>query len=698
MNSKDLEIKRNELEKAILELDSAKLENTTEYLLGYYYKQHNFKEFIELLQRTIPIFEKTHPIEFTANKYFVLGKFLKVSNRLKEAQRSFHKAEAYFKLLDDKLALASVYMHLGNIHLLFGEYETSMDFAMQSLELFELEKDILETQKGETFKTDYGSVFETLGILFGKMEQRKKSREYFNKAVEVFQQTKFYQGEIQCLQNIGVTYSDEDPNKTINYYFNALELAKENNFNNLQVAIINNIGGVYEDISKYDQALKYYDQALGFAKKYQLEMFVSIILKHVATVYYKMEQFDSALIYLNESLKQNLENNLKSEILENYQLFSKIYQGMGNYKSALEFSQKCINLKDEIFNQKLIDRIGIYQKKYEETNQKLIQTKKDFSLISNALKKSKDIQFIGRSKAIQNVMELAIKVAKNANTNVLITGESGTGKEIIAKIVHFASLRKDKLLVPVNCSAIPEQLLESQFFGHKKGSFTGATNDEIGYFQEANNGSLFLDEIADMPISMQSKLLRVLESREVRGVGSHKSISIDFRLISATNKNIPELIKENKFRADLFYRINTFEIHIPPLRERKEDIEVLLDYFVKKFADSMKKKTPKIDSSVIKTLTNYDFPGNVRELRNIVEKAIILLSGDVLTPDHFDLHPKSSLNILGLEHNLTLEDVERMMIVGAMKRANNNQTLAAKQLGISYSTLYRKLKKFNIRS
>lgn len=179
-------------------------------------------------------------------------------------------------------------------------------------------------------------------------------------------------------------------------------------------------------------------------------------------------------------------------------------------------------------------------------------------------------------------------------------------------------------------------------------------------------------------------------------IGYHKSVPIDFRLISATNKNISELVKKNEFRADLLYRINTFEINIPPLRERKEDIEVLMNHFVKRFAISMKKTIPKIESSVIKMLINYDFPGNVRELRNIVEKAIIMLSGKVLTPEHFNIQQKPSLTVLGIEHNLTLENMERMMIVGAMRSSNKNQTLTAKKLGISYSTLYRKLKKYNL--
>ena len=697
MDCKGLELKKIELENAIVELDPTKLENVVELLLAHYYRQQKFKEFTKLLQKTIPVFEKTHPVKFVANKYLILGNFLVACNEVQEAKENYHEAESRFKSLNDTVTLASVYMRLSKLHLNLGEYEISMDFAMQALDLFELNKDVLDTPERKMSKTDYGSVLDTLAILFDKMNQKEKSREYFNKAIEVFKQTKFYQGEIQCLQNIGVTYSEEEPNKTISYYLNALELAQKTDFYNLRVAIINNIGGVYEDISKYDQALNYYNQALELAKNHQVETFISIILKHIATVYYKMKQFDTALNYLEESLNINLEKKIKSEILENYLLYSNVYQGMKNYQKALEFSQKSMALKDEIFNRNLIDKIGVYQKKYEETNQKLIQTQKDFSLISNALEKSMNIQFIGKSKAIENVMELALKAARNEKTNVLITGESGTGKEIIAQIVHFASLRKNKLLVPVNCSAIPEQLLESQFFGHKKGSFTGAMKDEIGYFQQANHSSLFLDEIADMPISMQSKMLRVLESREVRGIGYHKSVPIDFRLISATNKNISELVKENEFRADLLYRINTFEINIPPLRERKEDIEVLMNHFVKRFAISMKKTIPKIESSVIKMLINYDFPGNVRELRNIVEKAIIMLSGKVLTPEHFNIQQKPSLTVLGIEHNLTLENMERMMIVGAMRSSNKNQTLTAKKLGISYSTLYRKLKKYNLR-
>ena len=699
MNSNNLNAAYNELESAKQQKNPELLESSFNKIYEIYQKKQSIDNIISLFQDTVPIFQLTHPPIFVAFKYMTLGNYLKIGGKYKEAKQNYHEAESRFKLLNNTLMQASIYMLLSKLHLRLGEYEISMDYAIQAVEIYESNKKLLEKKLNQRSKTDYGSTLETIAILFGKMKQKEKSRDYFKKANVLFKQTKFYQAEIQTLQNIGVSYSDEDPSITLQYYQKANYLAMETKFYNLQVAITNNIGGVYEDISKYDKALLYYKKALSLAEKHQVATFVPYIMKHIASAFYKMNQYSEALHYLKQNLEIVERKDMKDELQENYQLICDVYEAMQDYKLALHFFRKSSQIKDEIFNQKMIDKFGKLQQKYEETNLQLKQKQKDHSLISNAIRKSMNMQFIGRSKAITNVMELTMKAAMNKDINVLISGESGTGKEIIAHIIHFASLRKDNLFVPVNCCAIPESLMESEFFGYEKGAFTGAVTSKIGYLEEADKGSLFLDEIADMPLHLQSKLLRVLESRVIRRVGSKHDAKVDFRLISATNKNVSELIQKNEFRADLFYRINSFEIRIPPLRERKEDIEVLVDFFVKKFSESMKKNTPKIDKSVFELLTNYDFPGNVRELRNMIEKALIMLQSDLLTSDLFDIRSDNyDLSIPSIDSHLTLEEMERMMIIRALKSSKNNQTIAASQLGISYSTLYRKLKKYKIKS
>jgi len=309
--------------------------------------------------------------------------------------------------------------------------------------------------------------------------------------------------------------------------------------------------------------------------------------------------------------------------------------------------------------------------------------------------------FIGQSQKIIKVVDMAIKVARDNEASVLITGENGTGKEILARIIHFASDRKKQVFVPVNSSAIPDTLIESEFFGHKKGAFTDAKEDKKGFFEMANGGTLFLDEIADMPFTLQAKLLRAMEERKIKRIGSSKEIEVDLRIISATNKNIEKMIEEEKFRLDLYHRINTFIINIPPLRERPEDIEPLLRHFVDELCTKKKKQAPDVEKDLIARLKRYNFPGNVRELRNMVERALILFDGKKLTPDDFsinigdkpDVSKKSSAPAI---QSFNLDENEKTLIEAALRETGGNQIKAADLLGLSRDALKHRIKKHGI--
>jgi len=318
------------------------------------------------------------------------------------------------------------------------------------------------------------------------------------------------------------------------------------------------------------------------------------------------------------------------------------------------------------------------------------------SLISSELERLIDRNFIGESHAIKQVLNLASTAAKYNNTNVLITGESGTGKEIIARIIHFASDQKHNPFVPVNSSAVTDSLLESEFFGHVKGSFTGAVSDKKGYFEVANTGTLFLDEIADMPFALQAKLLRAIEEKKIKRVGGTDEIQVDFRIISATNHNVENLISNKEFRLDLFHRLNTITINIPPLRERPEDIEPLLRYFVPYFAERLKKPVPKINAQLVEALTQYNFTGNVRELRNMIERAMIFCNTSTLSTIDFQLLPASK-NKSNTTVALNLEEQEQNLILHALNECGYNQILTARMLGISRDSLIRRMKKYNIK-
>jgi len=334
--------------------------------------------------------------------------------------------------------------------------------------------------------------------------------------------------------------------------------------------------------------------------------------------------------------------------------------------------------------------------KYLQIQRRLKQIEEKNSLISKTLEEKIDRQFIGISPQILEVFEQAITAANYPNANVLITGESGTGKENIARIIHYSSIRKDHLFCAVNSSAITETLLESEFFGHKKGSFTGAITDKMGFFEVCNQGTLFLDEIADMPFNLQAKILRSTEEKVITRVGDTSLIHTDFRIISATNHDIEKLVENHQFRLDLLHRLNTLHIHIPALRERKEDIKPLLIHFVNYYALNFNKPKLKIDDEVFDLLMNYDFPGNVRELRNMTERAIILCKGNLLGICDFPIKQQKNLTSEDQHDTVNLQFHETRLIQKALRRSNYNLQAAADALGIHRDALSRKMKKHKI--
>lgn len=304
-------------------------------------------------------------------------------------------------------------------------------------------------------------------------------------------------------------------------------------------------------------------------------------------------------------------------------------------------------------------------------------------------------ELIGRSEAIQKINYLIERVAPK-DVTVLITGESGTGKELIARGIHQKSSRKDKPLVAMNCAALPENLVESELFGHEKGAFTGAHCQKKGKFEFADGGTLFLDEIADMCLSTQAKLLRVLQEGSFQRIGGNVTLNADVRVIAATNKNLSDEICRGTFREDLYYRINVVQINIPPLRMHPDDIPLLAEYFFKKYSDFYCKSINRISSFALDRLLHYDFPGNVRELQNIIERAVIMEQGDELT---LDFMPMTSFMLpkLGRKDSAeTLEDLEKEYIKKVIEQVNYNKSQAARILGIARKTLREKIQRYGL--
>ena len=343
--------------------------------------------------------------------------------------------------------------------------------------------------------------------------------------------------------------------------------------------------------------------------------------------------------------------------------------------------------------------------RFIELNVQLKSAQQNVHSLSKKILNSIGNQLLGNSEAMKVLINMMGKVAKAENTSVLILGESGTGKELVAQGIHQLSSRGNKMFYSVNCSAIPESLFESEFFGHKKGSFTGAIEDKAGWFEIADNGTLFLDEISDMPMGQQAKLLRILEERKVSKVGSRESKDVNVRVIAASNTQLENLASENKFRLDLFHRLSVFVITIPPLRERKEDIPLLFDYYLNQYSIQMQKPLPKVDSRVLNSLEQYDFPGNIRELKNIIERAVILCDGDIILPEYISfsgctqsISADTNTNVKNgnSQYNFDLEQHEKDLIQKAMAHTGNNKSKAAVLLNITWQALDRRMKKYEL--
>ncbi|MCF7885060.1 MAG: sigma-54 dependent transcriptional regulator [Candidatus Marinimicrobia bacterium] len=352
-------------------------------------------------------------------------------------------------------------------------------------------------------------------------------------------------------------------------------------------------------------------------------------------------------------------------------------------KGAIDFFIKPIDMETLLIRLKSI-------KKYQQT---LLENR---YLRKEVHSKFNHHDIIGESKAMQKVYKLIDKVS-DSSSNVLITGRSGTGKELVARAIHQNSSRKEKPFVPINCGAIPDNLFESELFGFKKGSFTGARTSKEGVFKAAHTGTLFLDEVGEIPINIQVKLLRAIEMKEIKPIGVSSTRKVDCRILSATNKNLLKEIEEGNFREDLYYRLNIVEIHLPPLSKRRDDIPLLIDYFIHKYNKELNRNMLGVDNKAMKLLMNYEWKGQVRELENVIERAVLLAEGDYITPE--DLPPHTCQDdYTGFPDDLkeSVKKFERRHISSILRKTENDKTTAAEKLNIGLSSLYRKIDELEI--
>ncbi|MEL6821861.1 MAG: sigma 54-interacting transcriptional regulator, partial [Calditrichota bacterium] len=302
-------------------------------------------------------------------------------------------------------------------------------------------------------------------------------------------------------------------------------------------------------------------------------------------------------------------------------------------------------------------------------------------------------ELVGSSKAMLPVFDMIKKVVDNSTT-VLIVGETGTGKELIARAVHYNGIRKDKPFIPVNCAALPENLLESELYGYKKGAFTGANADKKGLIEVADTGTLFLDEIAEIPMSLQAKLLRFLQEKEIMPIGGAAPKKVNVRIIAATNRNLADEVREGRFREDLYYRLSIIPINLPPLRERKSDIPLLAEHFLKKFATDTGKRINGFEEEVMGSLKSYGWPGNVRELENAIERAVVLASDNKIKESDVIVRGLEQQN--RIESGMTLDDVSRILLTKTLRSCEGNKTRASEMMGVSLRWVHYKTKEWGI--
>ena len=438
--------------------------------------------------------------------------------------------------------------------------------------------------------------------------------------------------------------------------------------------------GITESLQKEGYTVSAFDNGVDALNNFKVHSCA------MAVIDLKMEPLNGI-----EVLKQIKEQKPKTEVL--------MISAYGTVEDAVKAMQ--LGAADFLTKPFSPDELRIRVRKLFERRQK---EKEIENLIEQNRFLNEEIQtefkdIIGSSQAIKNVFSLIDQVAGKDST-VLLLGESGTGKELVARAIHRKSKRTDKPFIKVNCGVLNENLLESELFGHEKGSFTGAVRQKKGRFELADTGTLFLDEIGDISTAMQIKLLRVLQEGEFERVGGEQTIHTDVRIISATNRHLQKLVMQEKFREDLFYRLSVIPVQLPPLRERKEDIVPLVDYFLNKLSARNRQTSKRISDDGLKLLVDYPWPGNIRELENLIERLFVISHGDEIAPELIASHLSSGLNNYNSFANLPLVEAvgafEKKLIVQAMKKSDGVKNRAAKLLGINTSALYYKLEKYDL--
>jgi len=641
-----------------------------------------YSDCLDYTQKYVEKADSSEPILFPA-RYHNLALAYLTKRQYNEAEENFLKSISYCEQYNLEKIKHNSFLGLGEFYLRQGLYTEAQEYLNKVIVYSKSVKDEVTLSKA---LNNYGLVLTNTGD--------------YDTATLIFKELIYYSEKQQNVRltgssyfNLGLCYSfNEKYKKAERYYIRSMEILRPLNNLLLNKKIYNNLAMNYANLKRNDKVIHYYKKAYEITCKLGDDYNRRITRNNIINHLLDCDQFFP-------NMKQEIEDNISYFSKQNdielliisKNILSKYYCKKNNHKKALDLLRSAFTLQEDFFNKQFKEK----NKEFYDTIKETIERREKIKIfLEPELQKRIKHNLIGASNSIRKVVEMAKKASSIETTNVLITGESGTGKEILSRLIHFNSKRKDKKLVTVNCSAITSTLAESEFFGHVQGSFTGASRDKIGFFEQANGGTLYLDEIGDMPLEIQSKILRAIEAGIITRVGDDKEIDVDVRIVASTNKDLDDLILHDKFRLDLLHRINVIHIKIPPLREREDDLELLAKHFIKQLSKSLNKRNIKFEESYIQKLKKYPFSGNIRELKNIIERSIILETTNVLTAESLPQIEVKERDQKIQQTTFNLSEVEKNTVLMALEKCNNSQKDAAKLLGLSESAVSRKLKKY----
>ncbi len=652
-----------------------------------FWMTNDMNKALEQGKRSVELLEKCGNSTILTGRYSNIGYIYEYSGNLDEALRYYQLGLQYGLYIQNEEVLSLAYTGLGRISAMRGKMKLAIHYFLEA-----------KKRIPDHDSDNYLTVSNNLGIAYGTVGMYQEALDnlepFINENTRITAPDTYITFSINSANNYKILNKLDKAEALL---YGALDCAEGLNFYNDIPAIMVNLGSLKIRQKDYESAWIWFKKAKDMNLESKNDRQLLVILHGIATADIELERFSEAIDMLKAAEKLASKMDLRKELAINHELFSSVYESLGNIEESYEHYKKYANLSMSIKNEEYKKEIEAFK----HTQEQPLDSPEEFkfyqgsSLISQELQKLVKMPLIGCNATMQNVVRQALMVAENENLPVLIIGETGSGKEAIARVIHYAGTRKCNPFVSVNSAAFATSLVESAFFGSEKGSYTGSARKSIGYFEAANKGTLFLDEIGEMPLRMQSKFLRVIEEKVINRIGSTKDTKVDFRLISATNKDLSSMAISNTFRFDLLNRINVMEIHIPPLRQRQEDIPLLVEYYVQTLCSAQGRATPVITKEAIDLLVNYQYPGNIRELKNILQRSLLLCRESVLDTESISI-PQQTSSISDnhpILPSLNLAECEEWIINRAMEQSNHIQKNAAQLLGITPYSLSRKLKR-----